>query len=72
MQYLLILRLQVGSHTAISDVTPVGGWTILDCNTTAADQEIRLVCHDPSMCDHLYLNGAENTLVRLPEDVSVF
>ncbi|PIL27868.1 hypothetical protein GSI_09990 [Ganoderma sinense ZZ0214-1] len=58
------------SHTAISDVAPVGGWTILDCDATTADQEIRLVCHDPSKCDHLYQNGAENTLVRLPEDCS--
>ncbi|KAI1787639.1 hypothetical protein LXA43DRAFT_1164830 [Ganoderma leucocontextum] len=59
-----------GSHSAISDLTPAGGWTILDCNATSADQEIRLVCHDPSKCDHLYLNGAENTLVRLPDDCS--
>ncbi|KAM5537469.1 hypothetical protein V8D89_008796, partial [Ganoderma adspersum] len=57
-----------GAHSAISDVTPVGGWTILDCDGTAANQEIRLVCHDSSKCDHLYLNGAENTLVRLPDD----
>ena len=58
-------------NSSISDITSAGGWTIIDCNATSADQEIRLVCHDPSKCDHLYLNGAENTVVRLPNDVSV-
>ncbi len=44
---------------------------MLDCNATSADQDIRLVCHDPTKCDHLNLNGAENTVVRLPNNVSV-
>ncbi|PIL27872.1 hypothetical protein GSI_09994 [Ganoderma sinense ZZ0214-1] len=59
-----------GSNSSISDLTPAGGWTIIDCNATAADQEIRLVCHDPDKCNHLNLNGAENTVVRLPDDCS--
>ncbi|PIL27871.1 hypothetical protein GSI_09993 [Ganoderma sinense ZZ0214-1] len=59
-----------GSNSSISDLTTAGGWTILDCNATAADQEIRAVCHDSSKCDHLNLNGAENTVVRLPNDCS--
>ncbi|KAM5537487.1 hypothetical protein V8D89_008814 [Ganoderma adspersum] len=59
-----------GSNSSISDLTPAGGWTIVDCNATSADQEIRLVCSDPSKCDHLHLNGAQNTVVRLPDDCS--
>ena len=71
LRCILIPCTQAGSHSAISDTTPVGGWTILDCEATSADQEIRLVCHDPTKCGHLYLNGAENTVVRLPDDVSM-
>ncbi|PIL30042.1 hypothetical protein GSI_07954 [Ganoderma sinense ZZ0214-1] len=59
-----------GSDTSISDLTSAGGWTILDCNATAADQDIRVVCHDPSQCDHVFQNGAENTVVRLPNNCS--
>ncbi|KAM5537468.1 hypothetical protein V8D89_008795 [Ganoderma adspersum] len=59
-----------GSNTSISDLTSAGGWTILDCNATSADQDIRVVCHDPSQCDHVFQNGAENTVVRLPNDCS--
>ena len=66
-----MFRLQAGSNSSISDLTQVGGWTIIDCNATSADQDIRVVCHDPSKCNHLHLNGAENTVVRLPGDVSV-
>ena len=30
------------------------------------------MCHDPTLgCDHLYENGAEQTLVRLPDAVSL-
>ncbi|TFK84342.1 hypothetical protein K466DRAFT_602089 [Polyporus arcularius HHB13444] len=57
----------VGSQTGVSDLTTAAGWTILDCDPNTADQDIRLVCHDPAMgCDHLNQNGAEGTLVRLP------
>ena len=69
---LLTLHLQAGSNSSISDLTAAGGWTIIDCNATSSDQEIRVVCHDPSKCNHLHMNGAENTVVRLPDDVSVF
>ncbi|KAI0716143.1 hypothetical protein C8T65DRAFT_828365 [Cerioporus squamosus] len=59
-----------GSVSSISDLTPSAGWTILDCDPSATEQDIRLVCHDPSKgCDHLYLNGAHHTIVRLPEEV---
>ena len=72
LQSWLTPHLQAGSNSSISDLTPAGGWTIIDCNATSADQEIRLVCSDTTKCDHLHLNGAENTVVRLPDDVSVF
>ncbi|KAI0757754.1 hypothetical protein C8Q80DRAFT_1135265 [Daedaleopsis nitida] len=55
----------MGSRSSISDLTSASGWTVLDCR----DTDIRLVCHDPSKgCDHLYLRGAEHTLVRLPSE----
>ncbi|KAI1787640.1 hypothetical protein LXA43DRAFT_1064188 [Ganoderma leucocontextum] len=58
----------VGSQSSISDLTEVAGWTVLDCDVDSSGQiNIRLACHDPSLCDHLYLNGAENTVVRLPD-----
>ncbi|KAJ7850204.1 hypothetical protein B0H13DRAFT_2401424, partial [Mycena leptocephala] len=64
-----------GSTDAITDVTSAAGWQIIDCNSTALSQDIRLVCttgsdSDPtSLCSHLYQNiGAVNKLVRLPED----
>ncbi|RPD56302.1 hypothetical protein L227DRAFT_553834 [Lentinus tigrinus ALCF2SS1-6] len=58
-----------GPVSSISDLTPSAGWTILDCDPSAAAQDIRLVCHDPSKgCDHLYLNGPHHTIVRLPDE----
>ncbi|KAH9920540.1 uncharacterized protein BXZ73DRAFT_104666 [Epithele typhae] len=58
-----------GSSTGISDLTEAAGWVILGCNSTAADQDVRVACYDSDMgCDHLYLNGAENTIVRLPDE----
>ncbi|KAI0755057.1 hypothetical protein C8Q80DRAFT_407559 [Daedaleopsis nitida] len=63
-------RLSVsGSHTSISDITAASGWTILDCDSFENGQKIRLACHDPQKgCGHLYLNGAEHTVVRLPHE----
>ncbi|KAK7052598.1 hypothetical protein R3P38DRAFT_3172892 [Favolaschia claudopus] len=59
-----------GSPDAISDITTAAGWTILDCNPDAINQEIRLVCTgDDADCQHMFsgASGAVNTLVRLPE-----
>ncbi|KAM5537467.1 hypothetical protein V8D89_008794 [Ganoderma adspersum] len=44
----------------------VAGWTVLDCDDSSGRTNICLACHDPSLCQHLYLNGAKNTAVRLP------
>ncbi|KAJ6553046.1 hypothetical protein B0H19DRAFT_1263467 [Mycena capillaripes] len=63
-----------GSNTAITDITTAADWQILGCNSTALQQDIRLVCmNDPddpnSKCAHLYQDiGAVNKIVRLPED----
>ncbi|KAF8206074.1 hypothetical protein K438DRAFT_1963852 [Mycena galopus ATCC 62051] len=60
-----------GASTAISDVTTAAGWTILDCDSTALNQDIRLVCTgDADSCSHIYqgAGGAVDTIVRLPED----
>ncbi|KAI0762278.1 hypothetical protein C8Q74DRAFT_1371360 [Fomes fomentarius] len=58
-----------GSISSISDLTPAAGWTVLDCDSDSREQVLRVVCHDPSKgCDHLYLNGAEHTFVRLPKE----
>lgn len=62
---------QNGSTSAISDLTPAGGWHILDCDKDILAQDIRAVCiGSDSDCDHLWEKGAINTIVRLPEHVS--
>ncbi|KLO17570.1 hypothetical protein SCHPADRAFT_161007 [Schizopora paradoxa] len=59
----------VGSLSAISDITPIAGWHILNCSNNTNIQTIRLVCVDESLgCDHLFQNGAQHTVVRLPPD----
>ncbi|KAJ7617398.1 hypothetical protein FB45DRAFT_225452, partial [Roridomyces roridus] len=57
------------SPSAISDITPSAGWTILDCAKGSMAQDVRLVCTDGSGCPHLSMaQGAVGKLVRLPED----
>ena len=63
--------LQVGSHSSISDLTDATGWTVLDCDATARAQDIRVVCDNAGLCYHFYTNGAEYTVARLPDEVSV-
>ncbi|TDL21237.1 hypothetical protein BD410DRAFT_771726 [Rickenella mellea] len=61
-----------GTSNAISDITGAAGWEIMDCDPNSEAQDIRLVCKSADTnaagCDHLYQNGAENTIVRLPEN----
>ncbi|TDL21133.1 hypothetical protein BD410DRAFT_750102 [Rickenella mellea] len=61
-----------GSTNAISDITTAAGWEILGCDPNAESSDIRLVCKSSDTagagCDHLYQNGAANTIVRLPQD----
>ncbi|TDL21224.1 hypothetical protein BD410DRAFT_308836 [Rickenella mellea] len=61
-----------GHPFAISDITPAAGWEIVGCNPDALAQDIRIVCQSTNTadagCDHLFQNGAENTIVRLPEN----
>ncbi|KAJ7929627.1 hypothetical protein B0H13DRAFT_1964126 [Mycena leptocephala] len=58
-----------GSATKISDITTAAGWTILNCDPSALQQDIRLVCTgDSATCGHLFQDGAVNTLVRLPQN----
>ncbi|ESK93403.1 hypothetical protein Moror_1814 [Moniliophthora roreri MCA 2997] len=60
-----------GSNAAISDITSAAGWEILDCSPDKLAQDIRLVCGSEDTegagCSHLYEEGAENKIVRLPE-----
>ncbi|KAI0661168.1 hypothetical protein C8Q70DRAFT_1130587 [Cubamyces menziesii] len=56
-----------GDHAAVSDITPAAGWFMASCDPSAADQDIRLVCQEPDKgCDHVFMGGAEGTVVRLP------
>ncbi|KAL5520933.1 hypothetical protein ACEPAF_2936 [Sanghuangporus sanghuang] len=56
-----------GSTSAISDITSAAGWEILNCTSDSDAQDIRLVCSgDQTSCSHLFDNGAEHTVVRLP------
>ncbi|KAL4245486.1 hypothetical protein ABKN59_009431 [Abortiporus biennis] len=60
----------VGSSNAISDITPAAGWTILNCDSEAEAQDIRLVCTgSKAACNHVFsgTGGAVGTVVRLPE-----
>ncbi|KAK7049943.1 hypothetical protein VNI00_005373 [Paramarasmius palmivorus] len=60
-----------GADNAISDITTAAGWEILDCSADKLNQDIRLVCQsedtEAAGCSHLYNEGAENKIVRLPE-----
>lgn len=63
-------NLQNGSTSAISDLTPAAGWTILECDENTIAQDIRAVCTgEDNDCNHIYLNGAVGTIVRLPDKV---
>ncbi|KAL0960594.1 hypothetical protein HGRIS_005627 [Hohenbuehelia grisea] len=61
-----------GASNAISDITEVTGWTVLDCHPTEVVQKIRIVCTSPGKgCDHLDLDGgAEGKIIRLPQTCS--
>ncbi|KLO10486.1 hypothetical protein SCHPADRAFT_517251 [Schizopora paradoxa] len=57
-----------GSTNSISDITPAAGWSILNCTSSTNTQTIQIVCTDESLgCGHLFQQGAENTIVRLPQ-----
>ncbi|KLO17580.1 hypothetical protein SCHPADRAFT_936944 [Schizopora paradoxa] len=61
-----------GPSSAISDITPAAGWKILNCTDSTNTQTIQLVCVDESLgCAHLFLEGAEDTVVRLPEGCGI-
>ncbi|TFK47998.1 hypothetical protein OE88DRAFT_1738119 [Heliocybe sulcata] len=58
-----------GSSNMLSDITTAAGWQILNCDQNTTQQDIRLVCmNETASCNHLFQDGAENTLVRLPEN----
>ncbi|ETW82123.1 hypothetical protein HETIRDRAFT_236542, partial [Heterobasidion irregulare TC 32-1] len=57
-----------GASDAISDITPVAGWHILDCNPDETKQDILLVCLDDNAeCNHIINSGAQDIIVRLPQ-----
>ncbi|KLO12154.1 hypothetical protein SCHPADRAFT_433397 [Schizopora paradoxa] len=57
-----------GSPSSISDITPAAGWTVLNCTSSTNTQTIQIACVDESKaCEHLFQDGAENTIVRLPQ-----
>ncbi|PPR03912.1 hypothetical protein CVT24_008115, partial [Panaeolus cyanescens] len=65
-----------------ADITPAGGWSIINCDSNALEQEIRIVCADGSddtraACGKLFatdttpstdVDGAVGKIVRLPEN----
>jgi len=58
-----------GSPSAISDITPAAGWQVLNCTNSASSQTISLVCTDENKgCGHLFQGGAQDTVIRLPEN----
>jgi hypothetical protein len=65
-----LTRLQDGAREVISDISQAAGWNIMGCDATSTEaQVIRLVCTKPENgCDDLFLGGAQDTIVRLPDD----
>jgi len=65
-----LTHLQDGAPEVISDISRAAGWNIIGCDATSTEaQVIRLVCTKPENgCDDLFLGGAQNTIVRLPDD----
>lgn len=58
-----------GPTTGISDITTAAGWQITHCDPEAPAQDIQLVCPDANPdCDHLFQDGALDTIVRLPDE----
>ncbi|KAL4263440.1 hypothetical protein AB1N83_008684 [Pleurotus pulmonarius] len=59
-----------GFPKSITDITPVTGWIVLDCDPHSLEQEIRLVCQpdDDTACNHVFDHwGPEDKIVQLPE-----
>ncbi len=59
----------------MADITPAAGWVVLDCDSNALEQDIRLVCAndetESESCAHLFAQGGPvNKVLRLPESVS--
>ncbi|KAI0257859.1 hypothetical protein BC834DRAFT_399162 [Gloeopeniophorella convolvens] len=58
-----------GPSTAISDITPAAGWHITNCDPDAMEQDIQISCQTGAPdCNHLFDGGAEDTIVRLPDN----
>ncbi|KAK7457177.1 hypothetical protein VKT23_010476 [Stygiomarasmius scandens] len=58
-----------GSPDAITDITTAAGWEILNCDSDAVTQDIRLVCTNSDGCGHFYrASGPVGKLVRLPQN----
>ncbi|KLO17567.1 hypothetical protein SCHPADRAFT_936933 [Schizopora paradoxa] len=58
-----------GSSSAISDITPAAGWFIQNCTSSTNSQTVKLICVDESKgCGHIFHDGAQETVVRLPDD----
>lgn len=44
----------------------------MNCTANASNQTIRLACTDEGLgCNHIFKDGAMDTIVRLPEGVSL-
>ncbi|KIJ29745.1 hypothetical protein M422DRAFT_54033 [Sphaerobolus stellatus SS14] len=63
-----------GSRQILSDITQAAGWKVWQCNPQWADGEhsLLMVCDGTpaqvALCNHVYENGANNTVVRLPDN----
>ncbi|KZV75519.1 hypothetical protein PENSPDRAFT_680989 [Peniophora sp. CONT] len=68
------VQLWSDSPSAIADITPAAGWTVLTCSGTIAAQTVRIACNDPSFgCSHL-LDPNTNPvgrIVRLTDECGI-
>ena len=76
--FLSKLYPQKRTHEIIIDLTEAAGWQLLDCDPNWSDgaHNVRMVCtgtpEQIAHCQHVYEHrGAENTVVRLPDNVCI-
>lgn len=63
----------MGHPHSISDLSEASDWIVLDCSPEASEQEVRIVCaNGDNGCAHLFRGGAEDTIIRLPKNVSPY
>ncbi|KAH8800124.1 hypothetical protein DL96DRAFT_1564419 [Flagelloscypha sp. PMI_526] len=64
------IKIWSDNKAMITDITQAADWEIMGCSPDKLAQDIRIVCKsdDSEKCNHLFYGGAENKIVRLPQN----